>query len=54
MDVMDDVPGDILRPPHGTTLADVITNQIKLDPLSAKKRMNIRQTIQFRIINSRQ
>ena len=35
---MDDVRGDFLGPPHGTTPAAVITNKIKsLDPLAAVK-----------------
>ena len=32
---MDDVRGDILRPPHGTTPVAVITNKNKTYPLRA-------------------
>ena len=32
---MDDVRGDFLGPPHGTTPAAVIANKIKTDPLRA-------------------
>ena len=35
---MDDVRGDFLRPPHGTTPAAVIANKIiRFDPLEAVK-----------------
>ena len=35
---MDDVWGDLLRPPHNTTAAAVIANKIfKFDPLEAVK-----------------
>ena len=55
---MDEVRGDFLGPPYGTTPAAVIKNK-SLDPLRANK-LNIYknevvgQSVQFRIIHSRQ
>ena len=34
---MDDVRGDILRPPHGTTPAAVIANKIKTEILKQQR-----------------
>ena len=36
---MDDVRGDFLGPPHGTTPAAVIANKNNLDPLEAVKHL---------------
>ena len=45
---MDDVRGDFLGPPHGTTPAAVIANKIKLlDPLEAVKKFNERWAILY-------
>ena len=58
---MDDVRGDFLGPPHGTTPAAVITNKIErfesFDPLEAIKHskgdsMDI--IARFRVMNPRQ
>ena len=37
---MDDVRGDFLRPPHGTTPAVVITNKYKLRSLKSSEHIN--------------
>ena len=48
---MDDVRGDFLRPPHGTTPAAVIANKIlRFDPLEAIK--NIQREIVWTILRN--
>ena len=55
---MDDVRGDFLGPPHGTTPAAVITNKIeRFDPLEAishSKGNSMVYVAQFRVMNPRQ
>ena len=55
---MDDVRGDFLGPPHGTTPAAVITNKIeRFDPLEAIKHSkgdSMDYIAQFRVMNPRQ
>ena len=55
---MDDVRGDFLGPPHGTTPAAVIANKIqRFDPLEAEKHSkedSMDYTAQSRIMNPHQ
>ena len=55
---MDDVRGDFLGPPHGTTPAAVITNKIeRFDPLEVIKHTkgdSMDYIAQFRVMNPRQ
>ena len=37
---MDDVRGDFLGPPHGTTPAAIITNKIKLRSFKSREHIN--------------